>query len=157
MKLITYSIKDNKYYRNNEEVEPSILKEELGGDRFRKLRRNKEIRVQSSKITIKEIIKKDKPKKEKKVKKEPKPKKIKKNSDERLFEINKDLYKIDHTTYNKAGPKIELWRKNIRYGYYNFVAYLESDEDFKERVIQDIKDQAKKEKAKRNIITDDDI
>lgn len=148
MKLITYSIKNNKFYRNNQEIKESIIKDELGGDRFRKLKREKEIRVRSSIIKTESIPK------------ENKPKKIKKDPNEKLYEKNKSLYKVDHTTY-KTGLRIELWRKNTKYGYYNFVTYLETDseEEIKEKIILDIKEQSKKEKEKKNksLISDDDI
>lgn len=59
--------------------------------------------------------------------------------DERLYNENKNKYKIEYNKYN-IGNKIELVKKN-KYGYYNFVSYLDSDEEscIEQAILQDIK------------------
>jgi hypothetical protein len=47
-------------------------------------------------------------------------------------------YKVE-VNYYKSGKKIELWRKNARYGYYNFVCYLEKESDFEKVAYDDMK------------------
>lgn len=47
-------------------------------------------------------------------------------------------YKVE-INYYKSGKKIELWRKNLKYGYYNFVCYLEKESDFENVAYDDMK------------------
>ena len=67
-----------------------------------------------------------------------------------LYEKNKDKYKVETHTY-PSGTKIELWKKNKRYGYYNFIDYIPTtvEEDIKNKIIEDILKGDKNEKSKR--------
>lgn len=56
-----------------------------------------------------------------------------------MYEKKKDIYKVEEYDY-MGKHKIELWRKNIKKGFYNFVTYLDinSEEVIKEAIIKDI-------------------
>lgn len=43
------------------------------------------------------------------------------------------LYKIEKSKCNLYNKPFEIWKKNKRYGYYNFICY--SDSDNKEQII----------------------
>ena len=79
---------------------------------------------------------------------------MKKSKDELLFEKNKKLYKLEKVQYT-SGYKLEVWRKNPK-GFYNVVCYINSDDEFEDAVINDIKQQ-KATKSKIIDISDDDI
>ena len=48
-----------------------------------------------------------------------------------------DNYKIE-INYYKSGKKIELWKKNEKYGYFNFMCYLEKESDADEIIQKDL-------------------
>lgn len=138
MKLITYTLSNGAYYRDNQEITEDQIRTELSSDQFRKLKREKEIRVRNKGQVII-------------------PKKEKKSKDDKLFEKYNQDYKLDIGKY-RTGDRLEVWRKNKKYGYYNFVAYIESEDEFKETVIKDIKEQSSKDKVKKSSsIIDEDI
>lgn len=138
MKLITYKIKKGAYYRENTEINEDQIKAELSPDQFRKLKREKEIRIRNKGQIILE-------------------KKEKKNKDDKLFEKHKENYRLEVGKY-RTGDRLEIWRKNKKYGYYNFVSYITSEDEFKDTVIKDIKEQSSKEKSKKvSTIIDEDI
>ena len=77
--------------------------------------------------------------------------------DDKLFEKHKSEYKMSMEPYH-GKMKLGISRYNKRYGYWNFISYIESEEDFKQVVINDIKQQDKVAKQKKNkIVEDDDI
>lgn len=105
--------------------------------------------LQKKQIGIRELPKK-------KVKKEivVKPKLT---SDDKLFEKHKADYKMSMEPYH-GKMKLGISRHNKRYGYWNFVSYIESEDDFKQVVLDDIKNQDKLSKQKKNkIVEDNDI
>ena len=63
-----------------------------------------------------------------------------------LYEQRKSNYKVEINTY-PSGIKIELWKKNKRYGYFNFIDYLSDDkeETIKEKIIENILKEVNKE------------
>lgn len=46
-------------------------------------------------------------------------------------------YKVEVNFY-KSGKKIELWRRNSKYGYFNFVCYLENESDAEDYILKDL-------------------
>lgn len=56
-----------------------------------------------------------------------------------IYEKNKDNYKIEQHTYSKE-IRIELWRKNKKKGFYNFVKYLDNndEETIKLEIVKDV-------------------
>lgn len=51
------------------------------------------------------------------------------------------MYRVEKPLYNGKRIKIELWRKNKNYGYYNFVCYLNTEEptEINNAILTDIK------------------
>lgn len=82
--------------------------------------------------------------------KQEKIKKQRKSKEEKLLDKYKDDYRVETCKY-KTGEKTELWRKNKRYGYYNFVSYLDScdEEIVNKAIIDDVNNQAKLAKEKK--------
>lgn len=74
-----------------------------------------------------------------------------KAQNDKLLAKNKDDYKVDICSY-KTGEKIELWRKNKKYGYYNFATYLENtnEDTVNNAIIADVKEQEKIQKTKKS-------
>lgn len=150
MKLINYKFINSRFYRNDTEVTEELVKSELRKPVFEWLLKTGECRARD-KSDEKPIEKK-----EKQIKiLEVKPKVI---SDDKLFEKHKHDYKIEMAPY-KGKLKLGIERKNKKYGYFNFVCYIESEDDFKQAVINDIKSQEKlaKDKKQPKEIIDDDI
>lgn len=146
MKLVQYKLIQNKYYRNETLITKAQAKEELRGQKFRELNRTGKCNVRQSSIPI--TI-------------EPKEKKVrtKINKDLKLLEQVRPDYKIELAKY-KTGPRLELWRKNHKFGYFNFVAYLENDtkEYIDKIILKDAKNQKLEQKKKKGlIIIEDDI
>ena len=56
-----------------------------------------------------------------------------------LYEKKKCEYKVETHDY-PTGTKIELWKKNKRYGYFNFICYLKdnSEETIKQTILENI-------------------
>ena len=56
-----------------------------------------------------------------------------------LYEKKKCSYKVETHDY-PTGTKIELWKKNKRYGYFNFIDYLKdnNEETIKQAILEDI-------------------
>lgn len=97
--MIEYTYKRNKIYKNNIEISIEQAKKELGNWRFKKLETTKRCRMRD------------------KIKKQS-------NAIDKLYEANKQYYHIE-----EHNNKIELWRYNTKYGYCNFVKYLESRDE----------------------------
>lgn len=70
----------------------------------------------------------------------------------KLLTKNKPDYKTETCTYNSGGVKFELWRKNKKYGYYNFATYLSNldEETVNAAIIADVKEQEKIQKSKKS-------
>lgn len=141
MGLLSFKYDDSRYYLNDSEIDETKAKNMLNSTQLKLLLKNGFIRIRSKNEVTKEPVKK-----------------IKLSADDKLFEKSKADYRVDHTKY-KDGIRIELWRKNKKYGYYNFAAYLNSDSDieFKEAVIKDVKEQnkiAQEKKQKKATIFD---
>lgn len=143
MKLVTYSLKKGKYYRDNEGIEESEVKLDLSADQFRKLKREKEIRVRVSSIKNPNY--------------EPKQKKkrVKLSKDDKLFEEYKSQYKITQEPY--YGEKRNGISRLNRNGYWNFISWLDNEEEYKDKVIADIKSQRGLKKPRKIQVEDDDI
>lgn len=97
---IQYKIEGNKIFKNDIEISKKQAKAELKSYQLKKLKDNKEVRKRVEDITPK------------------------KSKDEKLLEKYRKDYKVEEHMYS-SGIRLELWRKNPRYGYYNFIAYLE--------------------------------
>lgn len=141
MSLLSFKYDDSRYYLNDSEIDETKAKNMLNSTQLKLLLKNGFIRIRSKNEATKEPVKK-----------------IKLSADDKLFEKSKADYRVDHTKY-KDEIRIELWRKNKKYGYYNFAAYLNSDSDieFKEAVIKDVKEQnkiAQEKKQKKATIFD---
>lgn len=77
---------------------------------------------------------------------------IKQKKDDALYAANKAKYRLEIGWYNHhTEQRLEIWRKNPK-GFYNMVAYINSEDEYKDRVIQDIKEQQKSKKQKKEII-----
>lgn len=129
---IHYTFVESNFYKENKKVSEDLVKHELNNNQFRWLLKTGKCNIYSKNI---EIIKtEDKPLKQ------PKPIKIKpKVPDDKLYEMHKFEYRIVKMPY-KHTIKLGVERHNKR-GYYNFVTYLESEDNYRDAVIQDIKDQ----------------
>lgn len=177
--MIHYTFENQKYYRENQEISADQAKYELGNSaRWNWLNKTGKCNMREANLPEKPFVNSSKQNansdikslkniskvKEKvdKVVKTKEQKQLEKQAivEEKLYQSNKSNYKVDHTVY-KSGPKIELWRKNKKYGYYNFAAYLndETEETLRKAIINDIYTQEKIAKAKKNkdVIQDDDI
>ena len=80
------------------------------------------------------------------------------SKDDKLFNDNRVNYKMSKEPY-KGTMKWGISRHNKKYGYWNFVCYLESEDDFKIKVIDDIKRQKGLMKNQKRQVedVDDDI
>lgn len=163
--MIDYTFVNQKYYRDNQEITKEQAIQELGAKvRYNWLIKTGRCSIRESTFkkvmgnidTVNDTVKLPKGRKivDKKLDKQQKEL-------EKLYQQNKDDYRIEHTTYAKLGPKIELWRKNKKYGYYNFATYLvdESEETIKNAIVTDIQNQAQLVKTKKNkqVTEDDDV
>ena len=76
------------------------------------------------------------------------------NRNNKLLDKYKSLYKIE---YDKKG-RIELWRKNVRYGYFNCVCYLDNDseETLNAAIIKDQEFISNKKEQKSSVFIKDD-
>lgn len=97
---IYYKLENNKILKDNIEIPKKQARLELKSYQLKKLKDNKEVRKRVEDITPK------------------------KSRDEKLLEKHRKDYKVEEHMYS-SGIRLELWRKNPRYGYYNFIAYLE--------------------------------
>ena len=53
----------------------------------------------------------------------------------KILEKIRKLYKIE-VSCNKKRGKFEIWKKNIKYGYYNFITYTDTnDQDIIDSII----------------------
>lgn len=50
-------------------------------------------------------------------------------SEIRKVKKEKQFYKIELSKSNSCEYKFEIWKKNKRYGYYNFICYSNSNEE----------------------------
>lgn len=144
MKTIGYDFKDNRYYQDGQEIDAIKVKQLLSSAQYNWLHKTGHVNVRKHKDQI-EVVK---------------PTKHKQSPDERLYHKHKDEYKVEHTKYkNGAEIRIELWRKNKKYGYYNFAAYLQdgSEEEVYQAIIADVKNQEQLNKVKKNKVVDDDL
>ncbi|WP_300924541.1 hypothetical protein [uncultured Clostridium sp.] len=133
MIFIVYALNDNQVLRNNSKV-MSIeeARDELGYQKFYRLKNQKIIRVNPNKLI----------KNKKLFYKETKPKEL---TDDELFEKYQDNYVLKKQSYHKTS-KLSIERKNNKYGYYNFLTYIDSEDQFKDIVIKDIKEQLNNKK-----------
>ena len=138
--MIHYTFDKLKYYKDNREIDFKQLKKELSKDRIEKLKTTGKCNIRKTSIAKGVKLSKN----EKTILREQ-------QLNEKLYQARKADYRVEYTTYPKSGRKIELWRKNKRYGYFNFVAYLvnDSEENIKNIVLKDIKEQDSI-KTKRN-------
>lgn len=155
MKLLHFILNDQKYYLDDVEIGEDTAKSILNEKQFKLLLKNKSINIRGNSNIDAKSLKIDS--KQEEIKSTTKLSK----ADLKLISKYKSDYKVEHTTYAKSGPKIEMWRKNKRYGYYNFAAYLDSDEQevVDLAILNDIREQSRlaSEKKKKSSIIDDDI
>lgn len=69
------------------------------------------------------------------------------NRIDKLYEKYKENYRVE---ISKRNNKVELWKKNKRYGYYNFIDYIKDNniDSIKERVVKDIIKEKENEESK---------
>ena len=146
---IEYKKDKNKYYKDNSPITLTKLKKELKNYQLKKLNENGfcNVRVETRP-------------KEKRKKETPEEKAIR--LDNAIYNKNINNYKIDYCTYKKGSfsqTRKELWRKNSRYGYFNFVCYVDNldDSDIKDIIIADVKNQIQLAKSAKAPVSDDDI
>lgn len=148
MKLIHYTYVNSEYFREDEKISQQTARAELNNAQYNWLNKTGKCNVRPKADGVKVTIEKFK------VVKEPKQKVL---SDDKLFEKHGAEYKLSKEPY-KGTMKWGVSRHNKKYGYWNFVTYLESEEDYKQAVIDDIKNQeniAKQKKQPKEIIDDD--
>lgn len=148
MKLIHYTYVNSEYFREDEKISQQTARTELNNAQYNWLNKTGKCNVRPKTADVKATIEKFK------IIREPKNKVL---PDDKLFEKHRAEYKIDKAPY-KGTIKLGVERKNKKYGYWNFVSYIDSEEDFKQVVINDIKNQenlAKQKKQPKDTIDDD--
>lgn len=113
-----YRIIGNKYQKSGKNISLKQVKKDLTPQQFYRLKKTKlcKIRIKDQEIE----------------------KNKKKSKDELLIQSNFNNYKLENGLH-KGVKKLELWRKNTKFGYYNFVCYLNSKEEINEAILKDIK------------------
>ena len=119
--IITYEIKNKKYFKDGTQITKKQVKLELTVQKFNRLVKNNICNVRVKDNTFKPEVNEDRisPNKHTKLK----LKRVN-NAD---FARLKSTYKVDVTNHPKFGVRYELWHLNEYYGYYNFVKYLEDN------------------------------
>lgn len=130
MKLIKYELIGGKFYRNKELIPEEQVKKEINKGQFYKLKKDKVCRVRQTEAN-------------------------KESENKRLFNKYRNQYKISYEPY--YGTKRLGFSRLNKNGYYNFVGWLENEEEFETKVIEDIQNQKVLGKRKRSIVEDDDI
>lgn len=127
MSLVKFVYQNKKYYKENKELSAIETEKELGHYRFLKLKRlgKYSIRVENPAINSDNNVNHIKSLKKKET---------------LILNKNKALYRVEEHVY-KGILKIELWKKNLKYGYSNFITYLDNkDEDtINQAILKDIK------------------
>ena len=145
--FITYALENNKILKGSKIITLEEARKELGYNRLHRLKITKQIRVNPNKLI--------KNKKLFKVADDPKP-----LTDDELFEKYRYDYIIRLLPYHKI-LKLCIERKNPKYGYYNFITYIDSEDEFKDIVIKDIKirlnENSKIKKKDQELLEDYDI
>lgn len=119
MKLITYRIVYGKYYKDSEEISEEQIKKDLPKYKYKELLENEQckVRAKTNKNENSQLSKKE----------------------EKLLEKERNKYKVEYGHY-RTKDTIELWKKNKKYGYYNFLQYLENNkkETIEKAILNDI-------------------
>lgn len=105
MKLITYRIIYGKYYKDKQEITQEQAKKDLSTYKYKELILNEECKVRNKEENNSSLLTK---------------------KEEKLLEKERNKYKVEYGHYRTKNT-IELWKKNKKYDYYNFLQYLEND------------------------------
>lgn len=127
--MIRFTFKDNKYYKDNKEIDKVDIENILNKSQLKKLYNTGECNIRKS--TIENKVSKD----------------------VKLLNKFKDNYRTSSATYRKTGFVYELYRKHPRYGFWQMVCYIDNleEETVNAAIIKDIKEQAliRKNKSKK--------
>lgn len=123
---VVYEYKNGKYYKDKNEISEQQALNELVKYQYSKLKTNGICNVRLRDLDAPKSFNKD----------NVKYYDIKEKS---ILKANRQLYKTEASKkYN--GEKFELWKKNKKYGYYNFICYIDNeDEDtINDAILKDI-------------------
>lgn len=126
MKTVHYYYENNKFFREDTLLEESEVEKEIGHFRYLKLKREGKCNVRKNSIENSNLCKLWGDAYSK--------------ADLKIIRDNRSSYKT-YTRQTSKGIKHELWRKNKKYGYYNFISYIENldEQTIYKYILNDIK------------------
>ena len=123
--MILFTKIGSRYQKQGKNIEKWEVEKELTKAQLYRLNKTGKCQIRESKIEIKDQVDT-----------------VSKTNKKELKLLNKvkSLYKVEKG-YQKGKKRLVLWRRNERYGYYNFVTYFDNESDLDELIVKDQKNQ----------------